>query len=263
MMQWCNSGEHCFLDGLRVMSLAHFIAWQAQVRERVDKTVVGQQGAPASRACMEGLKTRHYCQLTSCLCGVAVPSPCRQDFEAVQDILQQLLQPRLLACVSSLLSSSTSPAAFQDKLDILLQHTPLTPAQQDSGCHSQQELQQQQQAVKAQVYLVLDILQRALPTWPQELIAAGCKQLLCWTLSTTGQDLFTSVLGATAAAPAGAGGDQVAQPLADGQGPSSGLELIQAVLQGCLVGFAVCWGLLQDMQQQQLELLAAVNMLGV
>jgi hypothetical protein len=207
-----------------------------------------------------GLTRLSVCSEFSIVCvRVCVAAPCRQEFEAVQDILQQLLQPRLLACVSSLLSSSTNPAAFQDKLDILLQHTPLTPAQQDSGCHPQQALQQQQQAVKAQVYLVLDILQGALPTWPPELIATGCKHLLCWTISTTGQDLGTCVLGGTMTdAAAAASSGQVAQ----GGSSDSGLELMQSVLQGCLVSFVVCWVLLQEMQQQQLELLAAINVLG-
>jgi hypothetical protein len=165
--------------------------------------------------------------------------------------------------VSSLLSSSISPAAFQAKLDILLQHVPLTPAQHDSGYHPQQALQQQQQALKAQVYLVLNILQGAVPTWPQEVMAAGCKQLLCWVLRTTGEDLLMSVLGTTAtdsAAVAAAAGDGLS---AQAESQDSGLELKQSVLQGLLAGFVVCWGLLQDMQQQQLELLAAVNMLGM
>jgi hypothetical protein len=67
----------------------------------------------------------------------------------------------------------------------------------------------------------------------------------------------------TAAAAAAAGGmDASAQVQDESAWDAAGLELLQAVLQGCLVALLVCWTLLQDMQQQQLELLAAVNILG-
>lgn len=180
----------------------------------------------------------------------------RQEFEAAQDILQNLLQPRLLACLSTLLSASKDAAALQPKLDVLLQHPTMPnggPSQQQQHQHQDQ---QQQERLMAHVYVVLAILQGYLPSWPQELVAPGCKQLLRWTLSTTGQELAASLL-----SPAAAGSAQQ-----EGQGSSSsdaaGLQLMQDVLQGCLAGVVVCWSLLQDMQQQQLELLATVNTLG-
>jgi hypothetical protein len=179
---------------------------------------------------------------------------CRQEFDTAQDILQDSLQPRLLACLSSLLSSSSDPAIFQAKLDVLLQHPAASAHMQDS----QQQQQPRQQAM-AQLYVVLAILQEFLPSWPQELVAVGCKQLLCWTVSNTGQELTTFVLGASAAADGRETGQQKSRGLV---GEAAGLELTQGVLQGCLVGVMVCWGMLQDMQQQQLELLVALISLG-
>jgi hypothetical protein len=189
-----------------------------------------------------------------CICNSVCD--CRQEFDTVQDILQDTLQPRLLACLSTLLSSSSDPAVFQAKLDVLLK-LPATLAHM----HDSQQQQQQQQRVMPRVYVVLAILQEFLPSWSQELIASGCKQLLCWTLSTTGQELTTSVLGVPAAAAVyGQGlGQQEGRGLV---GEAAGLELIQCVLQGCLVGLMVCWGMLQDMKQQQMALLVALNGLG-
>lgn len=166
----------------------------------------------------------------------------------MQDILQQLLQPRLLACLSSLLSSSTDAATFQNKLDLLLQLP--------DASISEQQQRQQQCHVKTHVLLVLDVLQSLLPNWPQELIGPACKQLLTWTVNTTGQHLFVAVLGGGTAADT----NDCAAGTADADAP--GLELMQGVMQGCLVSLTVCWGLLQQEQQQQVELLGAVNRLG-
>jgi hypothetical protein len=176
----------------------------------------------------------------------------------VQDILQNLLQPRLLACLSTLLSASKDPAALQPKLHVLLQHStaPNRSLSQQQQHQHQDQQQQQQERLMAQVYVVLALLQGYLPNWPQELIAPGCKQLLCWMLSTTGQELAACVL-----SPAAVGSAQQ-EGQGSGSSDAAGLQLMHDVLQGCLAAVAVCWSLLQDMQQQQLELLAAVNSLG-
>lgn len=181
---------------------------------------------------------------------------CRQEFAAVQDILQSLLQPRLLACVASLFANSSSPATFQAKLDLLMQH-PGAFGQQDSPSQHQHN-----QHLKAQVHLALDALQEAMPSMPLDHIAPACKQIVRWALSTTGEELMVALLAPAEASAAAAAMDGSAHGQDESAWNAAGLELQQSVLQGCLVALLVCWTLLQDMQQQQLELLAAVNTLG-
>lgn len=189
----------------------------------------------------------------------------------MQDILQGLLQPRLLACVSSLLISSTHVTAFQTKLDVLLlpqqQHQQQHHASSQSPPAARDSCQQQQQQLRAHVMVVLDLLQGVqLPGWPQELMLPACKQLLAWTLSTTGRELLTSVLAGSMAvggppAAAAALGDTAG--LGGGVGSlddSAALELLQGVLQGCLGALLTCWGVLQV--AEQVEMLATVNQLG-
>jgi len=201
----------------------------------------------------EGAASAYWLLLAACRCY-------RQEFDAVQDILQQLLQPRLLACLSSLLSSSTDPTAIQAKLDILLQPT-TTPAHT-----SEQQGQHQQQPLKAHVMVVLDLLQSVLSGWPAEVVASSCTRLCTWTIVTTGQDLCLSLLAGSG--PAG-GASGVEGGAEESGAVSAALELMQGVLHGCLVVVVAAWAGLQESQQQQqqqqqvvLDLLAAVNRLG-
>lgn len=166
----------------------------------------------------------------------------------IQGFLEQQLQPRMITCLSVLLSSSPNdPAATQSKLECLL-HLPSHQQQQqqsaDPQCQQQQQqqqqsadLQQEQQRSQAHALMILDLMQH-LPRMQAAVVQQCCQQLLLWVIQTARGSLCSSILAA---------------------GPAGG-AMLQHVLHCCLLCWGGCAEVLQ--QQQQQELIGAVTAAG-
>jgi hypothetical protein len=163
---------------------------------------------------------------------------------SVQDFLQGVLQPRLVLCLASLLSSSAEDAtATQQKLDLLLNFTQHRP----DGTHTAAAAAAPAPAgapddllqVQLHLLVVLDLMQQlpSLAFAPVELLQQASCKLLGWALHSAGVQLCCIVL-------------------AD----DAGGALLQHTLQCCLAFVVGCMaGLGQQVQQELLELLTRMG----
>lgn len=170
---------------------------------------------------------------------------CSDQYAGVQDILQQLLRPRLQACLCSLFSSSRHLSSLQCKLDTLL-------------CQRAGSLQANQPSLpSAHLSVVVDLLPAIVPTLPKDGVLPGYVQLLSWVLASASQLVVPAAVDPLYLKAEHAG-DQDAN--ASTQATAS--DLMQSVMQGCLMGFSISWNMLHGMRDQQHRLLATVNQLG-
>lgn len=162
----------------------------------------------------------------------------------VQDFLTQVLQPRLVLCLASLLSGSPEDEpATQAQLECLLtfrNNTAAIAAGSEPNA-AEQEPAQEEQLLQLQVHLlvVLDLMQQ-LPTSehvPLEVLQQASCKLLAWALRTAGCSICGLILG-----------------------QEVGGALLQHVLQACLAFLVGCMAGLA--QQQQQELLSLVTQLS-
>jgi hypothetical protein len=156
-----------------------------------------------------------------------------------QDFLQGVLQPRLVLCLASLLSSSAEDAAaMQQKLDLLLnfaQHRSDGVYTATAAAAAPGDLLQ----LQLHLLVVLDLMQQ-LPTLalaPVELLQQVSCKLVGWALHSAGVRLCCVVL-------------------AD----DAGGALLQHTLQCCLAFVVGCMaGLGQQVQQELLVLLTQIS----
>jgi hypothetical protein len=164
-------------------------------------------------------------------------------------MLQQLVQPRLVACLSSLLSSGADVHVLHSKLGLLLQAPAHDPRQQQQ--QQQQQAAAAAAALRAQVVVVLRLLQGFVPTWQPDLVAAAWQRIVRWALGAAAQHPGVLVL---VAAPAGDASPQEG-------GGAAALKELQAA---CAVGTAACWAALAPLHGAQAAgMLSEVNRLAL
>jgi hypothetical protein len=171
--------------------------------------------------------------------------------EAGQEVLDQLVRPRLFACLSSALSSSTDAGVLAAKLDALLPPVP-APAADSAG--GGQHGQQQDQRLRMQLGVLADLLMECVPSWPSEIVAESCRRITAWVLTAAGSGLGTWLL--LSGAPAA--------ELGQGEeGTSVCAAAMQDMHRMCLGGVVACCAALgHDAQDKQQEILAELNRQG-
>ena len=108
---------------------------------------------------------------------------CRDDID-IHSFLEQQLQPRMITCLSVLLSCSPEDtAATQSKVDSLL------CLRSSAQCNA--DADQQQQQIQAHVLVILDLMQHE-PAMQIDLVQQCCQQLLLWVIQTAGSSLCSS-----------------------------------------------------------------------
>lgn len=154
----------------------------------------------------------------------------------VQDFLQGVLQPRLVLCLASLLSSNPDDAsATQQKLDLLLQAPHNKADDASAAATAPEDLLQ----VQLHLLIVLDLMQQlpSLAFAPVELLQQASCKLLGWAVHTAACRLCCVVL-------------------AD----EAGGALVQHTLQCCLAYVVGCMaGLGLPVQQELLALLLRMS----
>ncbi|WIA37190.1 hypothetical protein OEZ86_014144 [Tetradesmus obliquus] len=180
------------------------------------------------RAALGALRTLLEVSLEVFECG-SFP---RDDMLGVQDFLQGVLQPRLVLCLASLLSSNPDDAsATQQKLDLLLQAPHNKADDASAAATAPEDLLQ----VQLHLLIVLDLMQQlpSLAFAPVELLQQASCKLLGWAVHTAACRLCCVVL-------------------AD----EAGGALVQHTLQCCLAYVVGCMaGLGLPVQQELLALL--------